>query len=126
MEPLQPKPSKLQAYLRKISANPLKIILFGYASYIIVAVCLLSLPICWKDGPVSFLDNLFIATSAVSTTGLVTVNTPVAYNFWGQLVILIAFQLGGLGYMTVGSFLVLMGNDTLSSFRKQVGSDSVI
>ncbi|MEO0348423.1 MAG: potassium transporter TrkG [Cyanobacteria bacterium P01_A01_bin.15] len=122
MEPLQPKPSKLQAYLRKISANPLKIILFGYASYIIVAVCLLSLPICWKDGPVSFLDNLFIATSAVSTTGLVTVNTPVAYNFWGQLVILIAFQLGGLGYMTVGSFLVLMGNDTLSSFRKQVGS----
>lgn len=122
MEPLQPKTSKLQAYLRKISANPLKIILFGYASYIIVAVCLLSLPICWQAGPVSFLDNLFIATSAVSTTGLVTVNTPVAYNFWGQLVILIAFQLGGLGYMTVGSFLVMMGNDTLSSFRKRVGS----
>ena len=58
----------------------------------------------------------------MSTTGLVTVNTPVAYNFWGQLVILIAFQLGGLGYMTLGSFLVLMGNETLSSFRQRIGS----
>ena len=114
--------SRLQRYLGKISANPLKMILFGYASYIIIAVCLLNLPLCWQNGPVSFVDNLFIATSAVSTTGLVTVNTPVAYNFWGQLVILIAFQLGGLGYMTLGSFLVLMGNETLSSFRRRIGS----
>lgn len=121
MEP-RPSSSKLQTYLRKISGNPLRMILFGYASYIIIAVCLLNLPICWQDGPVSFLDNLFIATSAVSTTGLVTVNTPEAYNFWGQLVILIAFQLGGLGYMTVGSFLVIMGNDTLSPFRQRIGS----
>lgn len=114
--------SSLQRYLRRISANPLKMILIGYASYIILAVCLLNLPICWQAGPVSFLDNLFIATSAVSTTGLVTVNTPEAYNFWGQLVILIAFQLGGLGYMTLGSFLVLMGNETLSPFRQRIGS----
>ncbi|MEM1251912.1 MAG: potassium transporter TrkG [Cyanobacteria bacterium P01_H01_bin.21] len=121
MEPSSPQ-SSLQRYLRKISANPLKMILLGYASYILIAVCLLNLPICWKDGPVSFVDNLFIATSAVSTTGLVTVNTPEAYNFLGQLVILIAFQLGGLGYMTLGSFLVLMGNETLSPFRQRIGS----
>lgn len=121
MEPSSPRLS-LQCHLRKISANPLKMILLGYASYILIAVCLLNLPVCWKDGPVSFVDNLFIATSAVSTTGLVTVNTPEAYNFWGQLVILIAFQLGGLGYMTLGSFLVLMGNETLSPFRQRVGS----
>ena len=119
---MEPNASPFQRYLRKISANPLKMILFGYASYIIIAVCLLNLPICWQDEPVSFVDNLFIATSAVSTTGLVTVNTPVANNFWGQLVILIAFQLGGLGYMTLGSFLVLMGNETLSSFRQRIGS----
>ena len=119
---MEPNASPFQRYLRKISANPLKMILFGYASFIIIAVCLLNLPICWQDEPVSCVDNLFIATSAVSTTGLVTVNTPVAYNFWGQLVILIAFQLGGLGYMTLGSFLVLMGNETLSSFRQRIGS----
>ena len=115
--------SPLQRYLRKISANPLKVLLLGYGSYIVIAVCLLSLPLCWKDSPVSFLDNLFIATSAISTTGLVTVNTPEAYNFWGQLVILIAFQLGGLGYMTVGSFLVMVGNEQLSPFRRRVGSE---
>lgn len=122
MKPSDPGSSPLQRYLHKISSNPLKMILLGYASYILIAVCLLNLPVCWQDGPVSFVDNLFIATSAVSTTGLVTVNTPVAYNFWGQLVILIAFQLGGLGYMTVGSFLVLVGNENLSSFRQRVGS----
>lgn len=114
--------SLLQKRLHKISQNPLQVILFGYASYIVLAVCLLNLPFCWQSQPVSFLDNLFIATSAVSTTGLVTVNTPEAYNFWGQLVILIAFQLGGLGYMTLGSFLVVAGNENLSPLRQRIGS----
>lgn len=57
--------------------------------------------------PVSALDNLFISASAVSTTGLVSVDPGSSYSFWGQLVILGLIQLGGLGYLTLGSFIVL-------------------
>jgi trk system potassium uptake protein TrkH len=56
---------------------------------------------------VSALDNLFISASAVSTTGLVTIDPGSSYSFFGQLVILGLIQLGGIGYMTFGSFILL-------------------
>ena len=103
-------------------ANPLRVLLWGYGSYILIAWVLLCIPLCWQAEPIGILDNLFIATSAVSTTGLITVNTPDAYSFLGELVILLAFQVGGLGYMTLGSFVLLAASDSLPHFRRQIGS----
>ena len=103
-------------------SNPVRLLVLGYGAYILLAWLLLCLPISWQNGYISPLDNLFIAASAVSTTGLVTVNTPEAYNFFGELVVLLAFQLGGLGYMTLGSFVLIASKNSLSSFRRQVGS----
>ncbi|MEO1295727.1 MAG: potassium transporter TrkG [Cyanobacteria bacterium J06636_16] len=103
-------------------SNPLRVLLWGYGSYVLIAWVLLCLPISWQDAPIGPLDNLFIATSAVSTTGLITVNTPDAYNFFGELIVLLAFQVGGLGYMTLGSFVLLASNDSLPHFRRRVGS----
>lgn len=103
-------------------SQPVKLLLWGYAFYIFIPWILLCLPISWKENFVSPLDNLFIATSAVSTTGLVTVNTPVAYNFFGQLVIMCAFQVGGLGYMTLGSFALLSAKNSLPYLHRRVGS----
>lgn len=111
-----------QPFSRLGRTNPLRVLLWGYGSYILVAWVLLCLPICWQSDSISPLDNLFIATSAVSTTGLVTVNTPDAYNFLGELVVMLAFQVGGLGYMTLGSFVLLASNDSLPHFRRRVGS----
>ncbi len=102
--------------------NPIRLLLFGYGFYVLSAWLLLCLPISWQADPISPLDNLFIATSAVSTTGLVTVNTPDAYNFFGELVVLLAFQVGGLGYMTLGSFALIASKNSLSSLRQRVGS----
>ncbi|MBE7382666.1 MAG: potassium transporter KtrB [Leptolyngbya sp. SIO1E4] len=120
------KPSPLRFLIRPFSklgrSNPLRVLLWGYGSYILVAWILLCLPICWQGDSISPLDNLFIATSAVSTTGLITVNTPDAYNFLGEFVVLSAFQVGGLGYMTLGSFVLLASNDSLPHFRRQIGS----
>ncbi|MGB5972393.1 MAG: potassium transporter TrkG [Nodosilinea sp.] len=110
-----------QNILQKIAREPARVVLFGYASYVLVTWILLCLPISWQDGFISPLDNLFIATSAISTTGLITVNTPDAYSFFGELVIACAFQVGGLGYMTLGSFVLLARQNSLSSFRQQVG-----
>ena len=103
-------------------SQPVKLLLWGYGIYIFIPWFLLCLPISWKSNFVSPLDNLFIATSAVSTTGLVTVNPPEAYNFFGQLVIMCAFQVGGLGYMTLGSFILISTKNSLPYLHRRVGN----
>lgn len=84
---------------------PQRQLVLGYLSYIVVGTLLLSLPFATCT-PVSFIDNLFTISSAVSTTGLSTVNTAYSYTFFGELVILLMVQLGGLGYMTISSFVM--------------------
>ncbi|WP_299964327.1 potassium transporter TrkG [uncultured Roseobacter sp.] len=107
---------RLRAVL--VQTNPAKLLLMGYLSYIILGWALLSLP--WAQAvPVPALDNLFISASAVSTTGLVSVNPGASYSFFGELVILLLIQLGGLGYMTVGSFIVLTTQDRISRLRRE-------
>ena len=73
---------------------------------------------------VSALDHLFTAASAVSTTGLATVSTPTNYSFFGELVVLGMIQLGGLGYMTAGSFVILVGKRSLSDRRREVSQSA--
>ena len=66
------------------------------------------------------LDNLFIAVSAVSTTGLTTVDISEHYTLLGQIVILLLIELGGIGYMTFGSFVVLSRGRRLSDLREGI------
>lgn len=100
--------------------NPLKALLFGYASYVLIGWVLLLLPVSQQTDSVSSIDHLFTATSAVSTTGLATVGTPSTYSFFGELVILGLIQLGGIGYMTLGSFILLARHRELPGERKQI------
>lgn len=88
-----------------ISRIPQRQLVFGYLSYIIVGTLLLTLPFAVKKDT-GMLDNLFMITSAVSTTGLGTVIVSDTYTFFGQLVILFMVQLGGLGYMTMSSYFM--------------------
>jgi trk system potassium uptake protein TrkH len=62
-----------------------------------------------------------MAVSAVSTAGLLTVNPATDYSFFGQLVILAAIQIGGLGYMTFGSFVILASGGRISPSRLRIG-----
>lgn len=87
------------------SDYPQRQLLLGYLVYSILGTLLLSLPFCCRDG-ISIVDNLFSAVSALSTTGLSTVDVSSDYTFWGQLVILLLIQLGGLGYMTFSSYVM--------------------
>ncbi|WP_211098174.1 TrkH family potassium uptake protein [Acuticoccus yangtzensis] len=95
-----------------------RLLLVGYVSYMALGFALLSLPFA-QAVPVAPLDNLFIATSAVSTTGLVTVDPGTSYTFAGEIVILALFQVGGLGYMTLSSFFVLALRHRLSRGRQR-------
>lgn len=88
------------------SSIPQKQLLYGYLSYIVLGAVLLSLPFSQKSYT-SIIDNLFTAASAISTTGLATVSIADSYSLIGQVIIMILVQLGGIGYMTISSFLVL-------------------
>jgi len=99
--------------------HPIKIVVFGYLSYIFLGWILLSLPICQSQN-VAALDNLFIATSAVSTTGLATISISDSYSFLGELIVLILIQLGGIGYMTFGSFIILSRKKKFSHERAEI------
>lgn len=85
---------------------PQRQLIIGYLAYSIIGGLLLTLPFCSREG-ISVIDNVFSAVSALSTTGLSTVDVSSAYTFWGQLVILLLIQLGGLGYMTFTSYVML-------------------
>ncbi|MDI6640824.1 MAG: TrkH family potassium uptake protein [Elusimicrobiota bacterium] len=86
--------------------TPSQIVLLGYLFLIISGTFLLCLPIARTDKftPV-LIDNFFTASSAVCVTGLVVVDISKQYTVFGQVVVLVLIQLGGLGYMTVSSML---------------------
>lgn len=94
-------------------------LVLGYASYVCVGWLLLSLPWCQRT-MVGSLDVLFTTVSAVSTTGLTTVSTAGSWSWTGQLVLLVLMQLGGIGYMTFGSFIVLSRRRRISQVREGV------
>lgn len=91
---------------RLLDVHSAKLLVAGYALYMAIGWVMLCLPIS-QQLPVSGLDNLFIAVSAVSTTGLVTIDPGTSYSGFGQFVILALIQIGGLGYMTLTSFIIL-------------------
>jgi trk system potassium uptake protein TrkH len=91
----------------------------GYLLYIVFGWLLLELPFS-QIHSVSAVDNLFTSASAVSTTGLVTVNVAEQYTLFGQIVILLLIQIGGLGYMTFSSFVLLSLGEELSLMRRDI------
>lgn len=98
------------------TTHPSRLMAFGYLSYMLAGWLLLSLPLA-QEAPTGAVDTLFIAVSAVSTTGLVTVDPGGSFTFFGEVVILLLMQAGGLGYMTVGSFVYLAFQNRLSALR---------
>lgn len=107
-------------YLRfKLGLTPQQNLFYGFLSYVLIGAILLSIPWLQKN-PVSLLDNLFIATSAVSTTGLVTVSIFDSYNIAGQFVIMILFQLGGIGYLTFTTFMILSTTRKMTHWHQNI------
>jgi trk system potassium uptake protein TrkH len=77
-------------------------IALGYFSLIVVGTILLSLPIASRNNiSAGFVNALFTATSATCVTGLVVFDTFIQWSFFGQMVILLLIQIGGLGFMTI-------------------------
>jgi trk system potassium uptake protein TrkH len=84
---------------RRWRPGPTSLLLGSFGGLILLGTFLLRLPPLQAE-PVGLLDCLFTAASAVCVTGLITVDTATAWSPWGQGLILLMFQLGGLGIMT--------------------------
>ncbi len=90
-------------------SNPIRLIPVLFICAIVIGTLLLSLPFATSDGVrAPFLTALFASTSAVAVTGLIVVDTPTYWSFFGQLMILIMFQIGGFGIMTAATLFGLM------------------
>ncbi|AIQ14584.1 Ktr system potassium transporter B [Paenibacillus durus] len=95
----------------KLSLTSSRIILLGFAIPIFLGALLLALPISSSTGnSVGWLNAWFTSTSAVCVTGLVVLDTGMAFSPFGQIVVLCLIQIGGLGFMTFGVLIaVVMG-----------------
>ncbi|HCT65593.1 MAG TPA: Trk family potassium uptake protein [Lachnospiraceae bacterium] len=88
--------------LKKQQLNPTKMIAVGYCIIILTGALLLCLPISSRGGNFTpFVDALFTATSATCVTGLVLYDTYTYWSTFGQLILLILIQMGGIGFMTI-------------------------
>lgn len=95
--------------LHKLNLSPPQILATGFALIIMLGALLLMLPISSASGAsLSFIDALFTATSATCVTGLVVVDTGAYFSPFGQVVILILIQVGGLGFMSVATMFSLV------------------
>lgn len=97
--------------MKKIHLSTTHIILLSFLATIMIGSVLLALPISTQSGEsVPYLDALFTATTATCVTGLVTLPTVSTWSIFGQAVILVLIQIGGLGIITIMSGLMLLLN----------------
>jgi len=109
---------------RKLSSS--QIILFGFAGVILAGTLLLLLPFATNSGQsASFLDALFTSTSAVCVTGLVVQDTATYWSSFGQSVILLLIQIGGMGVITVAAAITMASGKKISLMQRSTMQDAI-
>ena len=104
---------------RKISAVGL--LSLGFLCCVAVGTILLMLPFSSADGQwTGFVDSMFVATSASCVTGLVPFSTGEHWSMFGQIVILVLIQIGGLGFMTLITFVMRIFRRNVSLYSQTV------
>lgn len=99
----------MNASLKAGRMSAVRILALGFAIIILFGGVILSLPICSREGIyTSLLDSIFTATSAVCVTGLITLDTGTYWNTFGQFIIMILIEIGGLGFMSVTTFIAVL------------------
>ncbi|MNZ58348.1 Ktr system potassium uptake protein B [compost metagenome] len=95
--------------LKRLKFSPPQVLVMGFAIIILVGALLLMLPISNTTGEsLPFIDAFFTATSATCVTGLVVRDTGTYFSTFGQSVIMLLIQVGGLGFMTMATLFSLV------------------
>ncbi len=112
-----------RSFLNKLSYT--HIVVIGFLLIIVVGTILLSLPIASNSSRLNVTDTFFTATSATCVTGLVAADTAVQWSLFGQIVILILIQVGGLGFMTIIALFSFFMGKKIGLHSRQLLMESV-
>lgn len=102
------------------SNRPEKLLLYSFLALILTGSFLLNLPIANIRTKVPYLDNLFVAVSAVCVTGLSTVTVAEQYSLFGRIVLILLMQAGGLGPMTIIAVLMQQTRRRMDTVEKKL------
>lgn len=122
------KPAKPKKERKPLSAS--KYLALGYLAVIVTGGFLLCTPFaratftwswssfasCWTNP----IDAFFTATSAACVTGLITLDTATYWSYFGQIVILVLIQVGGLGFMSIISLVIIIFKRKMSTKQRKV------
>lgn len=112
--------------LRQIKLKPIQIIAIGFAVIILFSALILTLPISSAKGEwTSFSDCFFTTTSATCVTGLVVHDTGTYWSIFGQLVILVLIQIGGIGFMTVATLFAFVFGKKITLKQRGILQESI-
>lgn len=110
--------------IRRLSS--FQVILLGFAAVILTGAFLLMLPISTKSGVVTpFGDALFTSTSAVCVTGLVIHDTASYWSYFGQSILLVLIQIGGMGVVTVGASIALIAGRKIGLGQRNTMQEAI-
>ena len=111
---------------RKKRLSSFKLIVLGFAGVIVLGALILMLPFSSTAGVVTpFHEALFTSTSAVCVTGLVVQDTGSYWSAFGQTVILLLIQIGGLGVVTVAAFFAMLSGRKISLMQRSTLQDAI-
>lgn len=111
---------------KKKELSTTQIIMLGFLITILIGSVILMLPVCSADGTVTpYLTSLFTATTSVCVTGLVAVDTYAHWSVFGQIVILILVQCGGLGVVTLSTLILTMLGQKISLKQRLLLEDAL-
>ncbi len=112
--------------LQKKHLSSFQAIILGFAGVILAGAILLMLPFAARNGTgTPFHEALFTATSAVCVTGLVVQDTASYWSGFGQAVILLLIQMGGLGVITVAAFFALLAKRKISLMQRNTMREAI-
>ncbi|MBE6902202.1 MAG: potassium transporter Trk [Ruminococcaceae bacterium] len=114
--------------LNKSAKNPFsaRTLVIGFFIIIVVGAFLLCLPISSRTGSfTSYFDCLFTATSATCVTGLIVFDTYTQWNLFGQIIIALLIQIGGLGFVTIITFFNIAAGKKLGYRTIAVAADGL-
>ena len=112
--------------IRKKHLTSFQLIILGFAGVILLGTILLMFPIATLENvPTPFSEALFTATSAVCVTGLVVKDTGSYWSVFGQTVILVLIQIGGLGVVTVAAAVSILSGKRISLMQRSTIQDAI-
>lgn len=111
---------------KKKKLTSFQIIILGFSGLILLGTIFLMFPFSSQEGVVTpFLDALFTSTSAVCVTGLILHDTASYWSIYGQFIIMLLIQIGGMGVITVVAYFTILSDRKISLMQRSTMQEAI-